>query len=457
MLVNKTMATLLLSSLRGRLLLSVTLVLVIFLLVTGGILQKAYQVSLKTSIEARLQAHIYGLLTAADVKATGLVMPDILAEPLFNQISSELYAFVIDETGHVVWRSVSSTTIEIPVLSHVDIGQRYFSALESWHYNDYFYLSFGVLWELENGNNSPLQFVVLENQHHYQEQLNTFKQQLYFWLGIMSIVLIIVTLIVMMWSIKPIAQMQRDIQAIETGAKDKLTDTYLAELDGVADNINRLIVSERQQRKRYKDRIGDLAHSLKTPVAVLQGLTRNTHDEATIQDTLLEQTQRINQIVNYQLQRTVTGTQSLANIALPVKPLVSRVVTALDKVYSDKTVLVDIEIDESIQFFGEESDILEIIGNLCDNAYRLCLSRVSISAWPQANESRRIGLRVEDDGSGVACDKRELILQRGVRADSLNPGQGIGLAIVANIVDSYGGVIKIETSSLGGACFTVVV
>jgi len=443
-------------SLRGRLLFAATLVLFIFIGLTSWLLDQAYKRSIEANIEERLQIQIYSLLTAANVNDGKLFLPELLNDPRFNQLNSGLYGFVTDTTGNIVWRSVSSSGVEFPFRTQVTSGKRYFSKTQAADQQGYFYLSFGTIWEVSDALEQAYTFIVAENYRPYQKQIAEYRQILFTWLGGMAFALISVQLFILYWSIKPINALIADIKAIENGDSDSLKNSYLHELQGVTDNINRLIENERQQRVRYRDRMADLAHSLKTPIAVLQGISILEQDSKTIQATLAEQCQRMKQIVSYQLHRAVTSGNSLSNKPVDALPLTHRVIAALKKVYADKNIQVAIEASGTERFFGEEADLLEILGNLADNAFKLCKNKVAIKLQQSAHYPRQLLISIADDGPGVADDKHDAIVQRGVRADSLNPGQGIGLAMVAEIVYGYHGSLTIHRSQWGGAEFVIL-
>ena len=155
-------------------------------------------------------------------------------------------------------------------------------------------------------------------------------------------------------------------------------------------------------------------------------------------------------IVQYQLQRAATAGRSALAAPLPVKPVVERLITTLQKVYHYKSVQLDSSVDDSVLFRGDEGDLMELLGNLLDNAFKWSHSRVVLEV---AHEGRVVLIRVADDGPGIPDEQAERVLQRGVRLDEATPGHGIGLPMVRDIVEAYGGSILIEHSPLGGALF----
>jgi len=137
---------------------------------------------------------------------------------------------------------------------------------------------------------------------------------------------------------------------------------------------------------------------------------------------------------------------------LPIRPTVERLVGALRKVNADKRVDIDMALGDGIHFRGDEGDLTEVLGNLLDNAFKWSRGRIRIGA---STRDRRLVLSIEDDGPGIPASAAEEVLQRGVRADQTTPGHGIGLAVVRDIAEAYGGSVRIERSELGGAAITL--
>jgi two-component system sensor histidine kinase PhoQ len=169
-----------------------------------------------------------------------------------------------------------------------------------------------------------------------------------------------------------------------------------------------------------------------------------------------EQLERMNQIVTYQLQRAVqTNNAGSLSRRVNIAEATNKVIDALQKVYADKHMLVVREFDKAVQFVGDERDLMEVLGNVLDNAYKYGESEIKIRVGRESGASRAAVLQVDDNGKGIPNERLAYVLQRGARADTLAQGQGIGLAVVADIVESYGGEIEVSSSSLGGAAVTI--
>lgn len=261
------------------------------------------------------------------------------------------------------------------------------------------------------------------------------------------------------WSLRPIEDLAREVRELEEHHREQLNPETTRELTSLVSNLNRLLKSERERYDKYRTTLTDLTHSLKTPLAVLQSTLRSLRGEKmTVSDAepvMLEQISRISQQIGYYLHRaTMRGSSGLLSRELhPVAPLLDSLTSALNKVYQRKGVNITLDISPEISFVGEKNDFMEVMGNVLDNACKYCLEFVEVSAR-QSDDTLHI--LVEDDGPGIPAAKREMVFDRGQRADTLRPGQGVGLAVAREIVDQYEGQILTDESLLGGAKMEVI-
>lgn len=453
-------------SIQNRLLIGATLLLSVFLGLTGMVLDRAFRESVEAGAVEQLQVQIYVLLGAIEEDAGRFFLLADLREPRFNQLGSGLYGFISSAERGELWRSQSALNLMLAsdsVLRRaVATGDSRFELLTSADGDTLFAVSYGVLWE----DGSAYNFTVLESASRYYSEISEFRGSLWSWLGGVALLLLLLQLWFVRWGLSPLHRLAGDLKEIESGAADQLTRVYPRELKGVTDNLNLLIQTERKQQARYRTTLGDLAHSLKTPLAVISGVMKDwrsgTRQESGAPalpiDTVEEQLERMNQIVTYQLQRAVqeNGAGTLGR-QVALAPVVERILKALDKVYSERKITHVAQIDHGAMFHGDERDLMEILGNVLDNAYKYGHSQVwiTVQQLDQA-AARQLSIVVEDDGPGIRPEQREYVLQRGARADTLARGQGIGLAVVTDIVGSYGGQIDVSDSVHGGACIQMV-
>jgi len=419
------------------------------------VLERAYAHGLQSEFRQRQQLNIQFLLSAATESDNRLQMPRLIKEPRFNQLQSGLYAVLQDETGVELWRSASAHGLDITSLLLREpvrrVGERSYNELD-WSGLPVALYRFDIGWEMDDGSLHKFRWQLIEDLTPYHEQLQKYRTQLWGGLGVLAAVLTATLIVVMQWGLQPVRNLATEIVALQEGRQERLQQEYPLELKPLADNLNQLLEHEQAQRTRYRDTLADLAHSLKTPLAVLRGVDLSQPAAAT---TVTDQLMRMEQIVAHQLSRSVVVGRRSMSQPVALYSIVRRLADALHKVYFDRGMEIRLDIADTVFFYGDESDLMEVLGNVMDNACKYGKGLVLVNA--QTRPSRRCCIHVEDDGNGIDGADVKTVLQRGVRADTRQSGQGIGLAVVAEIVDLYDGSIAISRSSLGGARVELVV
>ncbi len=449
-------------SLQTRLLVAMSILLTIFLGLTGVVLDRAFRSSVEAGVAEQLRAQIYVLLSAVEEDNGQFYFLQDLREPRFTQLNSGLYGLVSNSELGEVLRTPSALEIDymnfVTMWQDVSRGDFYFSRAAANDGNEYFVAAYGVVWE---GGAATYDFVVIESTSTYLAELSNFRTSLWSWLGGVAVLLLVLQVILMRWGLSPLRRLAVDLKLIESGNSAQLEENYPKELQAVTQNLNLLIQSERKQMTRYRETLGDLAHSLKTPLAVVAGamqnlsarFVKNTQIDAEEQiNTVTEQLERMNQIVSYQLQRAVrsNGSSSLAR-RVNVAESVEKILRALEKVYASKEMTVSKHLDSELYFLGDERDLMEVLGNILDNAFKYGGSALSITTQVSTSPVSQLNIIVDDNGPGISDEHQEFVLQRGARVDTLAKGQGIGLAVVADIMNSYGGQINVSSNDSGGA------
>lgn len=437
------------NSLKTRLLLAGLLLLAVFVGLTGLALEQAvYERSLGAE-EDRLQGLVYGVLGAMDVGSGEVVVnPEELPEPRLGTPDSGVYAMLLDVNGIERWRSPSFLE-DIPVqltAQRPDVGEWQFEYLRM--PRPLLTLRFTVRWAGENTTVDASQYsiVVLHDAGRFETQQSRFQRTLWLWLVVSAGLLMAVQFAVLHWGLVPLRQVVRQVKEIESGERATVAGDYPSELRSVVDGLNGLIAHEARQRSRYRNALDDLAHSLKTPLAALRAYLDGAQLNHELRQRADEQISRMDAIVRYQLGKAAAAGGQVLRKPVAVAPLVARLAGALQKVHHDKPIEFDLPGDDG-SVRAEQQDLLELLGNLLENAARHCRARVAVSV---RSENGTIGVLVDDDGPGFPADA-ELLLERGVRADARNAGQGLGLAMVADIVAAYAGTVSLTRSPMGGA------
>ncbi|MDR0218010.1 MAG: two-component system sensor histidine kinase PhoQ [Enterobacteriaceae bacterium] len=262
------------------------------------------------------------------------------------------------------------------------------------------------------------------------------------------------------WSLNPIKSLISQMNSIEKGERERLDDNSPYELKGLIQNLNALLNIEQQRYTKYRTTLSDLAHSLKTPLAVLQFTMRSFRldKQVTLQHAeaiILEQIDRISQQIGYYLHRAnLYDNNNLVMKKISSVPiLLDNLIHALAKVYQHKGVNITLDISPEMTWFGERIGFMEVLGSILDNAYKYCVQFIKVTALTGED---CITIIVDDDGPGIPPDKRDIVFKRGSRENTLRPGQGLGLSIAVDIVtQQYDGSISIDDSSLGGARVSV--
>jgi len=436
-------------SLQARLLLAALGVLLVFVALTGLALDRAFRQSLETAQRERLQDRLYALLAILDVDASGrpqFVRPR--PDPRYGRPASGLYAQVEDAHGRALLRTPSLLGLTLPAAPTLPPGKPQF-IVHNVDGRPHLALHYVVRWEGDGNQTTDLRIRIVEDRTPWLARLDDFRRTLWGWLGGAAGLLLLVQAGVLRWGLRPLRLVSADLRRIEQGRLDRLPGPYPPELQRLTDRINTLLQHNRRQVERYRDALGNLAHSLKTPLAILA----NTIDEPTRRDPAeaREAVQRIREIIDYQLQRAATAARANPT-PVPLRPQIERLVQTLDKVHGETRRETMIEVPADLAVAMETGDMLELFGNLLDNAFKWARRRIRIRA---GREGHAVVISVEDDGPGIPDTQKAAVRERGRRADTRVEGHGIGLAMVQEIVLLYGGELLIGDSPLGGAALTV--
>lgn len=442
-------------SLRARLVLSVTLVLFISILLTSLALEQAFRDAARSAQEERLLAQIYLLLAAAELEDGRMVLPAELAEPRFGLPDSGLSARIFDETGAVVWQSRSALGLAQPGPIHLSPGQFRVSEMTGVEGVDYLVAALGVSWA--TGPVPALySFAVAEDLRALGLEVTEFRASLWRWLGAMSLLMLLALGLTLGWGLAPLRRVAAEVAAVESGRQQRILGDYPRELGALTDNLNALLAQGRARQERLDHALGDLAHSLKTPLAVMTGMLAESAEDPAWTSSLREQLSHMGEIVEYQLQRARAGATLSGRLAprVPVRSTLERLAVSLAKVHRGKPVELEIRVGEGLGFQGAEADLMELLGNLLDNAYKWCRGRVRVTG---SQVEGRLEITVEDDGPGIEECQAGRLMERGVRTDETTPGHGIGLPVARQVALAYGGDIEIRRGDLGGAALRLVI
>jgi two-component system sensor histidine kinase PhoQ len=429
-------------SIRARLIIGATLVLVAFVAGAGLAVQRAHADSVRTARFAQLQSTVYLLLAGTELDAGGaLVMPLSFPEPRLSLPESGLYAKVVNVARREEWQSASTVGHSPPFQTGVPVGEwRYETVMGAGR--AFLAVGYGVNWAGRT-QAAPLVLSVLEDKAELDRELDVFEQTLWTWLGGAVALLLLSQTLLLEWGLAPLGRVIREMRRIENGEQTEVEGRYPAEIAALTGNLNTLIRQERVRQTRYKEALSFLAHSLKTPLAVLRTALS---DPAQLPGAVTEQVARMDDIVQHQLGRAAAGGSARFAPYLALAPVLHRIRESLAKVYADKGLAFTVDCPAQLSWRIDEGDAFEMLGNVMDNAGKWAQRRVAAKVWREGDSLR---IRVDDDGPGFS--DTQSILQIHVRADEQVPGHGVGLAVVNDLVASHQGELKLLRSELGGA------
>jgi two-component system, OmpR family, sensor histidine kinase PhoQ len=439
-------------SLSRRLLLSVSAPLALFFGVMMVVLDTGFREVSERSVQEVLDRQMVALIAAAEPQPDGGYAPAAhTLDPRLTTPRSGFYAQI--RSQHHQWRSPSTAGLSsdfgpplVPgerSLTYANIGSDRV-AIESR----------AIQFADDPTGARAFTFSVAVSLGPFEEQLWRFRSELVGWFIGLMLVLLVTLAALLHWVLKPVRRMEREIHEVEEGRRENLGVGYPRELAGVATHLNALLIGERKRVVRYRDTLGNLAHSLKTPLAVM----RSSLPADARRGTVSAEIDRMSGIIEHQLKRAAaSGGALLGQAPVDVAQVAGELRGALLKVYGHKDLSLELAVAPGTHFVGDRGDLTELLGNLLDNACKWCRSRVRLGgAIDESAEPReRLTLAFEDDGPGISEADRARVLERGVRTDQSVPGHGLGLAMVHDTVDLYGGRLSIDTSPLGGARVTV--
>lgn len=454
-------------SLQARQLLAASVGLVAFLALAGYALDAAFAGTARANLSERLKNYATSYAAGIDfTRDRSLYIREQPPDPRFDVPGSGLYLQVV-MPGH----SGNSMSAEGPILP--DVSARMLEPREETFEGplpitqidgtpgEVYRYGMGLVWGGDGTPETefPYTIYVLEDSRALGKQLRVFRSAVWFWLGVTGLILLLLQTLVLQWSLRPLKRVINELTRVQRGERERMSEMHPRELEPLTDSINAFIESERENLERQRNTLADLAHSLKTPIAVLRTQLDSGAGDGALREELDVQLQRMNNLVSYQLARAASSGHKLFSAPVPIEATAEDIVPGLEKIYASKGMLCEFELEPGVNFYGEPGDLQELMGNLLENAFKWARRRVLLTARSiPCAPGRRAGLvlAVDDDGPGIAEENIAKVLQRGVRGDERVQGHGIGLSIVQDLIKDYRGELQVKRSpELGGARFEV--
>lgn len=317
-----------------------------------------------------------------------------------------------------------------------------------------FILSYTVVWEGTGSQSSLYTVQVAENERAFSAQVARFRQSLWLGFSAIGVVLLLVQTVIFRWGLKPLRDVAIEVNRIERGEKGEISGEYPVELRALTENLNALIRTNDSSLKRYRNALGDLAHSLKTPLAVIRTSLDREPELGAGRSGLRDSLDQLASTIDYQLQRAVAAGRSVIGKSIEIEPIVEMIVSSLRKVHADREISIAADVEPGTKFRGDRGDLMEMLGNIADNACKWARETVTVKvshtrdSAPKARFS--LIIEVHYDGAGMPEEDIARALLRGTCLDQTTAGHGIGLAVVKELFEEvYNGHLVINSSPSG--------
>jgi signal transduction histidine kinase len=436
-------------SLRARLVIGAIIWITIGVSAAGIFISALFRQHATALVDAEMQGHLEELASLIDVSPQGSpALYRALSDPRFSNVGSG-YSWQVSRNGALLIKSISVSATNLPIPDDaLALGEMRRHVMQNGPQTMIVYEQMF----LHDYAKEPLRLQVNVDSSNLDAVLRTFNIALAVSLGLLAIALTGAASLQVAFGLQPMTHLGRALRAIRSGRETRLPSGLPLEVQPVVDDLNSLIDINAQMVVRARAQAGNLAHALKTPLAVMldeaDRLENQGKDESA--HVILQQCHRMQRQIDYHIARArAAASRSVPGVSAPVLSAVSNIVSAMKRLYSDKAPSIDVAIDPDCVVLCDPMDLSEMLANLIDNACKWCSKRVVVAARVDDKVKQAV-ISVEDDGPGLPPEAREIVFQIGQRLDERIPGSGLGLPIVRDLAHLYGGEIGLNDSSLGG-------
>ncbi len=297
------------------------------------------------------------------------------------------------------------------------------------------------------GYPDPVVFLAAEDRSPIDADADRFAGVTAIALLILGVGLILAVVVQVRFGLQPLFRLRREVAAVRRGKTERVDGAYPDELEPLARELNALLAHNQEVVERQRTHVGNLAHALKTPLSVM--LTEASQQPGQLAEVVERQAQTMREQVDHHLRRARAAARSqTSGERTPLEPILDELAVTLERIFQDKGVQIDWRCPEDLCFQGEKQDLMELAGNVMENAGKWCRGKIRVEAAPEGEA--RLLLTVDDDGPGLPPEERAQALKRGQRLDENAPGSGLGLSIVDELARAYGGSVQLGESPLGG-------
>ncbi len=420
--------------------------LVVALIATGLLLSELYSRALERSQAETLNFNLITLVERSVEAGTPTALGVQAPNPRFNRSGSGWYWQITNPEGELLNLSNSLVGESFSMLDETydENNSRVGNAMDDAGRH------LKVIERKVEFQDTQLIVTVAGNLDDIAQLTGQFRNQAFVVLGAVGVMLAIMSAIVARVALRPVGRLARAIERVRSGEAQKVEGNYPQELTPLAGELNELLRSNTQIVQRAKSQVGNLAHGLKTPLAVLQNEAEISSKKLPV--IVKSEVKKMNSQVKIYLDRAQMSARSaIVGSRANTGEVIARLVRVMQKLHCERKLSVELEGNHAIWFRGEESDLEEIVGNLLDNACKWSAKEIKILVGTKRLKGQKFAtITIEDDGAGLSELEAESVLRRGVRLDEKTAGSGLGLDIVKELVDIYGGQLKLDRSTLGG-------
>ncbi|MEL6287242.1 MAG: ATP-binding protein [Pseudomonadota bacterium] len=441
-----------LNSLALRLFLSAAVWAILALPLAGLVLTSLFRAQAERDFDIRL-ANLLPLLISSSVSDSGdIVKPAQFGDELFQFPGTGWYWQITPVGGRraapFVSESLTDQLLEIPFDRALKIPDQQFRFMRMDGPSGKPLRVIAQVFPPPAADNTPRYlFAVTGSLQEVDSVVSDFAATVALTFALLAAALIAAIFFQVLFGLRPLRWIERGLANIRRGDAERLEGDMPIEIQPLQEEINKLITSNREIVERARTHVGNLAHALKTPLAVVTNEARSGSDNAA--PKIVEQADIMRQQIDLYLDRArMVARSGVISDVTDVKPTAAALQRALTRIYDDKGVVIGIEVSDSLRFRGEKQDLEEVLGNLLDNACKWAGERVVLAG--EATDGEMLRITIDDDGPGLTEDQRKVAMQRGLRLDESTPGSGLGLSIVRDVVELYGGTFVLDASDLGG-------
>ena len=429
---------------------------VVILIITGVALSTLYRHAVERAFDRRLDVYLRTLVADVASPEEGAdKYPQSIGEPLFELPLSGWYWQVtrLDTKTPEVRSSRSLWDASLPRLpdekssTDAEYRQGYAKGPEDQELRL-------VERDIDLGTDGRYLIAVAGDASEIDDETASFERTIIITFTALTLALLLTTALQVRFGLAPLTRISESLAAIRSGRAERLQGKFPVEIAPLARETNALIDANREIVERARTHVGNLAHALKTPLSVIVNEAAARGNDP-LAFKVLEQTDIMRDQVARQLERARLAARSIVvGTSVEVPPVVTALARTMEKLYRARDIAIDVDVPEHARFRGEQQDLEEMVGNLVDNGCKWAQSRVAIEVMadqpPSDGAKSRVRIIVDDDGPGLSPAEREQVALRGQRLDETKPGSGLGLSIVVELANLYGGVLTLGTAPIGG-------